>query len=772
MVQSRQALRRSAASRKRTLSPAQTLHDRSSLARSLRPSTGQFEMAGRIRQPSYDSIHRLFNNISRSINAIPPSVSPTIAHASPVVSVPAPVPVPVANNTIRARARPVLRPWLNDGVLLNSYSNSRLVPLLALHQRRALSSSITPAPPKCSNPDCPHDPLASPPSTTSTTAILSSSTSLTKQDQPPVTAISKPHPSYLASLPPSLRKLAANLPSSPGRPPSRDQLLALTSSFFERLRIRFKYMTIRSYRHFRADDWGAFFSFGLVGTLGWLLIGTSSFVAFVFLIINSLQLQKWVAGKLGDYLTQSTGMTVVFESAIIPKWGFAGGGSKISFKNVYISRGPTKAKLGVLPPLSADDERELTEEELARKEQMAKWTHFHMSIDTVDVSLSLARWLDGNGLVKDVTVKGVRGVVDRSHIEYDPDAPRDRFAYRHHSAPGDFFLENLQIEDFLVTVYQPEHFRPYTFSIFNADIRRLRKQWLFYDLLSADAITGQVDNCLFSLHKPQSIGRTSEEDLKDVQWARMSRFRIDGVPIDHMQTQHDTGVMSWVTSGRCDLVADIRFPRDEADLDLSSLIGDIVEKFDKEIGAHLHPKDDRGKRIPGRGNLSKNALEVPKGWSEEEARRRKTTIASASVPDESIEEEERKRQTESDDKTVSIEMDIRFKDLKASVPYFTSRLSYVNNALIRPIVAFINSNKTLIPIRFTIDLPLSEFDGSWTTYDVGLLDRLSEQTYLALAWHVQSSSANQQRLATVSLWTAQRTAKALVDAFRYQLAPY
>ena len=134
-------------------------------------------------------------------------------------------------------------------------------------------------------------------------------------------------------------------------------------------------------------------------------------------------------------------------------------------------------------------------------------------------------------------------LADRSHIVYDPFAPRDRFAYRHTSRPGDFWLEKLQIEDFLVTIYQPDNFRPvsltrtcsprlarltssglplqYTFSIFNADIHKLRKQWLFYDLMSANSITGQVDNCLFSLHKPQSIGRTSEEDLKDVRWARM-----------------------------------------------------------------------------------------------------------------------------------------------------------------------------------------------------------------------------------------------------------
>lgn len=300
-----------------------------------------------------------------------------------------------------------------------------------------------------------------------------------------------------------------------------------------------------------------------MGTLGWFLLGTTSFFSFCFLIINSLSLQEWFARRLGNYLTAHTGVTVVFESAIVPKWGFAGGESRILFKNVYLSRGPNRAELGVLPPMV--DEEDPTEEEIVQKELMAKWMRFHLSIDTVEVSLSLTRWLDGKGLVDSATVTGVRGVVgsfllslsrflgayspsllllDRSHVVYDPDAPTDRMKYRNVEKPSDFWLENLQIEDFLVTVYQPDHFRPvrcpsfsilllsetnfpshgkYTFSIFHADIRKLRKQWLFYDLLSADSITGQVDNCLFSLHKPQSIGRTSEEDLKDAQWARMVR---------------------------------------------------------------------------------------------------------------------------------------------------------------------------------------------------------------------------------------------------------
>lgn len=113
---------------------------------------------------------------------------------------------------------------------------------------------------------------------------------------------------------------------------------------------------------------------------------------------------------------------------------------------------------------------------------------------------------------------------DRRSVYWDPEHPLDPAAYRHIAQPGDFELDSLQLEDVLVTVYQPGSFRPYTASIFRADMRCFRKQWCFYDFLSAENVVGQFDNCLFSLHKPQSIGRTTEQELKDAQWARMVRI--------------------------------------------------------------------------------------------------------------------------------------------------------------------------------------------------------------------------------------------------------
>ena len=159
-----------------------------------------------------------------------------------------------------------------------------------------------------------------------------------------------------------------------------------------------------------------------------------------------------------------------------------------------------------------------------------------------------------------------------------------------------------------------------------------------------------------------------------------------------MQTAHDAGILSWVTSGRCDLVADIRFPREgSTEVDLSSIVADIVDKFDKEIGAHLHVgPHSPDTRIPGRGTLSRDALEVPpkgwdsqveseKGWGErveeriEETRGRwRRARGEASVKEVVVEEE-----LEEAERTVSIDLDIRFKDLKAHVPVSVLSLGYL-----------------------------------------------------------------------------------------------
>jgi distribution and morphology protein 31 len=241
------------------------------------------------------------------------------------------------------------------------------------------------------------------------------------------------------------------------RSPSKEDLLRFAQGFWTRLRIRFKWFTIRGFRRFNADDISAFFTLGGLGTVIFFIVGTTTAVSLVFAALNALNLQEWIARKIADYLTHETGVTVIFESAIVPKWKE----SRICFQNVFISRRAhghdyetlreernaikaesKRRKIGrlgkirkrltaitagqgmpwegthidefdveeVAPPMSA---RARGEEVKSDEDQDVNnnFSMFDLNVDSFDVKLSLSRWLDGKGLVEDVVVQGVRGIV-------------------------------------------------------------------------------------------------------------------------------------------------------------------------------------------------------------------------------------------------------------------------------------------------------------------------------------------------------------------------
>lgn len=628
----------------------------------------------------------------------------------------------------------------------------------------------------------------------------------------------------------------------------------------------------------------------------------------------------WIARKIADYLTSQTGVTVVFESAIVPKWKQ----SRICFQNVFITRraqandpeslrlerdrkrrarvakeqresrrvrrgtastaGQGMAWEGITWEETADEDEvapplhpSKTGEELSDVEREGlntNFTMFDLNVDSIDVTLSISRWFEGKGLIEDAVLSGVRGIIDRRNVVWDPNKVYDPKAARRTARPGDFELESLAVSDVLVTVYQPGNFRPFNFSIFNASIPKLRKQWLFYDLLSAESITGQVDGCLFSLHKPQSMGRTHEKEKElsasTGRWRTISRLRVDGVNIDHIQSQSgamSSGPLSWILSGRFDVVADIRFPRDSADdVDINTIIEEIVDNLAKAVSGG-RPGDGAGRRhqqrqlqrqqrsldalssqgdldedeesvydgeesvpIPGQHKLNEPAIEAPlttvgpaaeRAWREsirstgladpydEEAdghnerkergkrwrRRLKAALFSSSPEDpplmddasdedddddkidvgSSIKAKQRRLRGAASDPeaaeeagesipasdilpippppSVVIDLDVRFKDVKAAVPLLHSSLTYSRQAFVRPIVAFMNANRTLIPVHAQVVMDLSEFDGSMDLAQTGLLPLISERLYDALASHVENSGANRGSLKRVSVWS-------------------
>lgn len=395
---------------------------------------------------------------------------------------------------------------------------------------------------------------------------------------------------------------------------------------------------------------------------------------------------------------------------------------------------------------------------VADTEEDPNYTQFDVSLDTVNVTLSFTKWFNSKGLLRDVEIKGIRGVVDRTSVHSTGEYVDPR-TYKHEHNPGDFEIDSFKLADVLVTVHQPNNFRPFSVSIFACDLPRLRRQWLFYDFLSAHTMSGSIDGSLFTIHPRQTHSHTGpyfRNDSEASLWKKQSRLRIDGLNIEHLN--HGVqGPFSWIHQGNVDIVADILFPADN-DESITKVMSDFYDRMEATVTPSRRQQQPHGDVVidnDGEGNLA----------------------ATAPV------------HGDSDDGMKFLIMDLRvhLNDVRAAVPIFTKDLSYVNNALIRPIVAYINSRKTFIPINCRVVKRISEFDGSWTIFDSGLMDDLSAevsaswflmrnvvltllQTYEAFAKDISDNQAQVRRFKKVGLWSLQLFVQALFMGLAGNLA--
>ncbi|KAF4538506.1 Mitochondrial distribution and morphology protein family [Lasiodiplodia theobromae] len=443
------------------------------------------------------------------------------------------------------------------------------------------------------------------------------------------------------------------LPHLPHRP-TKEELLAAANGAWSRFKVHFKWFSIRSGRKFNMDDISAFFSWILLGHLAWIIVGTTTFFSMCIFLVNTVFAQETLARTVGNYLTKSSGVQVVFESAIIPKWG----DGVITFKNVFVSRRPGQGQGNVskgsresaAAAAAVAVTKDPSSDGSIAQEDDGNYTQFDLTINTVNVTLSFTKWFNGKGLLRDVEIKGIRGVVDRTHL-ITPDEYIDPRSYKHEHQPGDFELDSFKMEDLLVTVYQPDGFRPFPHS----------------------------------------------------------RIRIDGLSIDHLNRGVE-GPFGWIHEGNVDIVADIMFPADSEE-GIAKVMSDFYDRMEATVTAH----DDSSEAG-----------------------------------------------SEDDKRFLVMDMRVQFNDVRAAVPLFTNDISYVNNALIRPIVAYINSKRTFIPVNCRVVKRAGEFDGSWTIYDSGLMDDLSRELYEAFARDINDDrQMRARRFKKVGIWTLQLAAQAL-----------
>jgi distribution and morphology protein 31 len=529
-----------------------------------------------------------------------------------------------------------------------------------------------------------------------------------------------------ASSKPLLDRLPHSLPHL--YRPSKAELLAAASGFWSRIKIHFKWLTIRSSRPFNADEIYALISWVLAAHVAWIVLGTTTFFMLTVFLINTAFSQETLAKSIGGYLTKSSGIKVVFETAVVPKWK----DGVISFRKVYVSRRPgqkggkvskgSQTEMAAAAAAIAQQEKdEQTGGTVAAPvEEDTNYTQFDISIDTVNVTLSFSKWFNGKGLLKDVEIKGIRGVIDRTPVHTVEGV--DPRSYKHEHNPGDFELESFKMEDLLVTIYQPNGFRPFAVSVFSCDLPQLRKQWLFYDFLSANMMSGSFDNSLFTIHPRQthnytgtqlSSGRESEDGST---WKKHSRIRIDGLNIDHLNRGYD-GAFSWIHEGNVDIVADIMLPNED-DESLAKVMSDMYDRVEATV------VETRRKH-----HFSDHAAHEYDDHDQDEAK----------------DQEQNKAE---DKRFMIMDMRVHLNDVRAAVPIFTRDISYINNALVRPIVAYINSKRTFIPVNCRVVKRVSEFDGSWTLYDSGLMEEVSREVRPSLVLLIYTDAYTYPRCTT------------------------
>ena len=513
--------------------------------------------------------------------------------------------------------------------------------------------------------------------------------------------------------------------------PTKEELLAAATGFWSRLRVRFKWFSIRSVRPFNADEIGGFITWILLGHVVWIIVGTTTFFSLAILAINTVFAQETLATWIGNYLTKSTGLRIVFESAVVPRWG----DGVITFKNVFVSRRPGQGTKSKVTKGSPEAAAAAAAEKGFDAQEDTNYTQFDITLGEVNVTLSFRKWWNSKGLLQNVEVKHVRGVVDRTHVHWTGEQI-DPKTYRHEHSPGDFEIDQFKVEDLLVTVHQPKSFRPFSVSIYNADLPRLRKQWLFYDMLSANSVTGEFDRSLFTIHPRQTHANTgaslgqNDGNEKDDPWKKQSRIRIDGLNIDHLNRGAE-GPFSWIHEGNVDIVADIMIPAD-TDESVLKVMSDFYDRMEAQV-------------------TSKKRVEQLA--DEPRAERSPTTNTEQPQP--------RNGQNAKEKSYLVMDLRVHLNDVRAVVPLFTKDLSYVNNALVRPIVAYINSRRTFIPVNCRVVKEARDFDGSWTVFDSGLMDDLSAEVYDAFARDVMDEQARMRRFKKVGLWSLQLAVQAI-----------
>lgn len=526
-----------------------------------------------------------------------------------------------------------------------------------------------------------------------------------------------------------------------------------SSSSSHHSRNLFSRLLTRRRRPWTRDDLWALLSWLFVGQGLFILVGTTTFASLVLLLANSLQFHDWLARRLTRYLAKHTGLEVSFGDLIVPNWRTG----TISFRNISVK--------SIVAPVNAGDDRDqnsnlltdatiLLSDHGRDRRHLPEHTVYDLTIAKAEVTLNMRRMLEGKGLVQRATIEGVRGSVDRRGVR-----PMAYDEWRHHPQRGDFDLEGFSLRDVLLTVHSSGDFRPYRFSIISAELARLRKRYILYDLLAAESIVGMMDESLFSMHIPQT------HNLQRL--PSMRHFKLHSLSVDFLSHSHDNdgGPLSWLSKGRVDIDVFIKLPADHPSLiggsSLFGKIGSVTEGLLVEIlrdsGATALIEQLKRTEAPG-GNptlasllslnisLADGVKDLLKKWPFLSRLRSRMQEDFLNVDTRAMEapEEAARHFMDARPDVMAFKVDFRFHNVRAHAPW---------SSTLRPLVAYINEQRPFIPLSCHFDLPRERLDGAWTMYEAGIADALYEGTRRSFEMLVEDRQRKIRRLKKVSLWS-------------------
>lgn len=93
--------------------------------------------------------------------------------------------------------------------------------------------------------------------------------------------------------------------------------------------------------------------------------------------------------------------------------------------------------------------------------------------------------------------------------------------------------------------------------------------------------------------------------------------------------------------------------------------------------------------------------------------------------------------------------------------------SFVDNAIVRPIVAYVNANSTKLYLSCDVPMKLEELQGSSSIYDSGLVNRVSEEMGIQWSQLVKQKKERSKQVKRVVLWLVRSFSEDLVYVWKH-----